>query len=193
VKIFWTDDEVDTIAQQVALLRLDSNYLNSTLTQLVAAARQVLPEDRRRPLASYGQVAKDFEGRVAAHLKNLMNRPPEVKIVEREVPKVEYVETDPADAMCEVTAGTLLDELLRRLEALLMSFIQGKGNGRPVEIRIDRMASAFGLSRDQIELQLIRLRRDGLITYRKRPDLWMVYEVQPLAVPLRTSHGGRGR
>ena len=79
-KIFWTDNEVDTIAQQVALLRLDSNYLNCTLTQLVAAAQQVLPEDRRRPLASYGQVAKDFEARVAAHLKSLMNRPPEVKI-----------------------------------------------------------------------------------------------------------------
>jgi hypothetical protein len=115
VKVFWTEEEVEAIAQQVALLRLDSNYLNCSLTPLVAAAQLVLPEGRRRHIASFSQVASDFEERVAVHLKSLMNRPPEVKIVEKEVPKVEYVKTEPADAVREVTAGTLLDELLRRL------------------------------------------------------------------------------
>ena len=87
-KVRWSEEEVETIVQQVALLRLDPNYMNCGLTPLVAAAQMVLPEDRRRPIASYAQVDPEFEARVAAHLKSLMNRPPEVKVVEKEVPKV---------------------------------------------------------------------------------------------------------
>jgi hypothetical protein len=115
-KVFWNEEEIEALAQQVALLRLDPNYLTCGLTQLIAPAQQVLPEDRRRPsISSYVQVSKDFEERVAVHLRTLLNRPPEVKIVEREVPKVEYVKTEPAEAVREATAGTILDELLRRI------------------------------------------------------------------------------
>jgi hypothetical protein len=114
-KIFWTEEEIEALAQQVALLRLDPNYLSCGLTQLILPAQQVLPEDRRRTLSSYAQVSKDFEERVATHLRTLLNRPPEVKVVEREVPKVEYVKTEPTEAVREATAGTILDELLRRI------------------------------------------------------------------------------
>jgi hypothetical protein len=116
VKIFWSEEEIEALAQQVALLRLDPNYLTGGLTQLVPPAQQVLPEERRRPsITSYAQVSKDFEKRVATHMRTLINRPPEVKVVEKEVPKIEYVKTEPAEAVREATAGTILDELLRRI------------------------------------------------------------------------------
>jgi hypothetical protein len=114
-KIFWSEDEIEALAQQAALLRLDPNYLSCGLSQLIPPAQQVLPEERRRAITSYAQVEKEFDERVAQHMRALLNRPPEVKVVEKEVPKVEYVKTEPAEAVREATAGTILDELLRRI------------------------------------------------------------------------------
>lgn len=100
----WDEKEKDSLAQHVAVLRMTD--VDATLTALLNKAQSILPEHRRRNVPSHKCVV-GFDVAVRRYVDALVNKPVRSEI--------QYVKTEPEEAVKAASLGQLLDEMIKRV------------------------------------------------------------------------------
>ena len=204
-RVVWTDAEIAKVADSIAAKRA-ADPVESFSTLLLHAQHEVLPADRRRPIANIGRLPKEFFDRIEAKMKTGPPAPPPEVI---EVPVVLEQPAAPPDPMevlrslpIEIVIGHCVSRLSGQFEALLQLLAKGgtvsnvgpsvplpfQTEARPPKARKLRIA-VVGLLPDQQQAVRNRLNGDVDLYFSKdRSDTGIPPSADAVIVQRHTRH-----